>query len=83
MTSSSSLGSVRINLQFSIKRDINGAARDVQAAINASRADLPTSLRSNSTYRKFNISVASGIGRGGYGVAADGRHRTRFQPRPR
>src|ERR1700710_1417468 len=54
MTSSSSLGSARINLQFSIGRNINGAARDVQAAINAARADLPTALRSNPTYRKFN-----------------------------
>src|ERR1700735_2326151 len=54
MTSSSSLGSARINLQFNIGRDINGAARDVQAAINAARADLPTSLRSNPSYRKVN-----------------------------
>ncbi|HLX18109.1 MAG TPA: efflux RND transporter permease subunit, partial [Bradyrhizobium sp.] len=44
----------RITLQFSLNRDINGAARDVQAAINAARADLPTSLRSNPTYRKVN-----------------------------
>jgi len=58
MTSSSSLGSARINLQFSISRNINGAARDVQAAINASRADLPTALRSNPTYRKFNPASA-------------------------
>jgi multidrug efflux pump len=54
MTSTSSVGSVRINLQFGLNRDINGAARDVQAAINAARADLPTSLRSNPTYRKVN-----------------------------
>src|SRR5271154_3901327 len=58
MTSSSSLGSARVNLQFSINRNINGAARDVQAAINASRADLPTALRSNPTYRKFNPASA-------------------------
>ena len=58
MTSTSSLGSARINLQFSINRNINGAARDVQAAINASRADLPTALRSNPTYRKFNPASA-------------------------
>jgi multidrug efflux pump len=58
MTSSSSLGSARVNLQFGINRNINGAARDVQAAINASRADLPTSLRSNPTYRKFNPASA-------------------------
>jgi len=54
MTSSSTVGSVRINLQFGLDRDINGAARDVQAAINAARADLPTSLRTNPTYRKVN-----------------------------
>jgi multidrug efflux pump len=54
MTSSSSVGSARITLQFGLDRDIDGAARDVQAAINASRADLPTSLRSNPTYRKVN-----------------------------
>jgi len=58
MTSQSLLGSARINLQFDIDRDINGAARDVQAAINAARADLPTSLRSNPTYRKFNPASA-------------------------
>jgi multidrug efflux pump len=58
MTSASSLGSARINLQFGIDRDINGAARDVQAAINAARADLPTSLRSNPSYRKFNPASA-------------------------
>ena len=54
MTSSSSVGSTRITLQFGLDRDIDGAARDVQAAINAARADLPTSLRSNPTYRKVN-----------------------------
>jgi multidrug efflux pump len=54
MTSTSSVGSARITLQFSLDRDIDGAARDVQAAINAARADLPTSLRSNPTYRKVN-----------------------------
>jgi multidrug efflux pump len=58
MTSASSLGSARITLQFGIDRDINGAARDVQAAINAARADLPASLRSNPTYRKFNPASA-------------------------
>ncbi|QPF84113.1 efflux RND transporter permease subunit [Bradyrhizobium genosp. L] len=58
MTSQSSLGTARITLQFDIGRDINGAARDVQAAINAARADLPTSLRSNPTYRKFNPASA-------------------------
>ena len=54
MTSQSAVGSARITLQFGLNRDINGAARDVQAAINAARADLPTSLRSNPTYRKVN-----------------------------
>src|SRR6202790_2829882 len=54
MTSSSTVGATRITLQFGLNRDINGAARDVQAAINAARADLPTSLRSNPTYRKVN-----------------------------
>jgi multidrug efflux pump len=54
MTSQSSVGSTRITLQFGLNRDIDGAARDVQAAINAARADLPTSLRSNPTYKKVN-----------------------------
>ena len=54
MTSTSSLGSTRIQLQFGLDRDIDGAARDVEAAINAARADLPTSLRSNPTYHKVN-----------------------------
>src|SRR6202451_2352486 len=54
MTSSSTVGATRITLQFGLNRDINGAARDVQAAINAAHADLPTSLRSNPTYRKVN-----------------------------
>jgi multidrug efflux pump len=54
MTSSSTVGAARITLQFGLDRDIDGAARDVQAAINAARADLPSSLRSNPTYRKVN-----------------------------
>ncbi|HEY0302898.1 MAG TPA: efflux RND transporter permease subunit, partial [Rhizomicrobium sp.] len=54
MTSTSSVGSARITLQFSSKRNIDGAARDVQAAINAARADLPSALRSNPSYRKIN-----------------------------
>ncbi len=58
MTSSSSLGSTNITLQFDLSRDIDGAARDVQAAINAARADLPSTLRSNPTYRKVNPSDA-------------------------
>jgi multidrug efflux pump len=56
MTSQSSLQSTRVTLQFGLDRDIDGAARDVQAAINAARADLPTSLRSNPTYHKVNPS---------------------------
>ncbi|HMH65478.1 MAG TPA: efflux RND transporter permease subunit, partial [Rhizomicrobium sp.] len=54
MTSRSNVNSTQIVLQFDIDRDIDGAARDVQAAINAARADLPAALRSNPTYRKFN-----------------------------
>jgi multidrug efflux pump len=54
MTSSSSLGSTRITLQFELDRDIDGAARDVQAGINAARALLPTALPSNPTWRKVN-----------------------------
>ncbi|HEY7842472.1 MAG TPA: efflux RND transporter permease subunit [Bradyrhizobium sp.] len=54
MTSSSAVGGTRITLQFGLNRDINGAARDVQAAINAARADLPASLRTNPTYKKVN-----------------------------
>jgi multidrug efflux pump len=54
ITSSSSLGSSRVTLQFDLDRNIDGAARDVQAAINAARTLLPTSLPSNPTYRKVN-----------------------------
>jgi len=54
MTSSSSLGRSNVTLQFNLDRNIDGAARDVQAAINAARADLPATLRSNPTYRKVN-----------------------------
>ena len=54
MTSASTLGSTRITLQFDLDRDIDGAARDVQAAINAARSLLPSSLPSNPTYRKVN-----------------------------
>jgi multidrug efflux pump len=53
MTSSSTVGSARIILQFDLTRDINGAARDVEAAIQAARADLPSTLRSNPSYNKF------------------------------
>jgi multidrug efflux pump len=54
LTSSSSLGSSRVTMQFDLNRDIDGAARDVQAAINASRSLLPSGLPSNPTYRKVN-----------------------------
>ncbi|MGK5056436.1 efflux RND transporter permease subunit [Janthinobacterium sp. LB2P49] len=58
MTSSSGTGSARINLQFDLNRKIDSAAREVQAAIAASRVDLPATLRSNPTYRKANPSDA-------------------------
>ncbi|MEO8558052.1 MAG: efflux RND transporter permease subunit [Rhodospirillales bacterium] len=54
ITSNSSVGSARITVVFDFGRDIDGAARDVQAAINAARADLPPGLRSNPSYRKVN-----------------------------
>ena len=54
MTSQSALGQAQIVMQFGLDRNIDGAARDVEAAINAARADLPTNLRSNPTYRKVN-----------------------------
>jgi multidrug efflux pump len=54
MTSQSQTGQARITLQFGLDRDINGAARDVQAGINAAQADLPTNLLSQPTYRKVN-----------------------------
>jgi multidrug efflux pump len=54
MTSQSGVGQTRITLQFGLSRNIDGAARDVEAAIQASRADLPTTLRSNPTYNKVN-----------------------------
>jgi multidrug efflux pump len=58
ITSNSDNGSTRISLQFDLNRQIDAAAREVQAAINASRADLPSTLRSNPTYRKANPSDA-------------------------
>ena len=58
MTSSSSLGSTSITLQFDLSRDIDGAARDVEAAINAARTYLPANLPANPTYRKVNPSDA-------------------------
>src|SRR5271163_1073793 len=54
MTSSSNLGTTSVTLQFDLTRDINGAARDVQAAINAARSYLPANLPGNPTYRKVN-----------------------------
>jgi len=57
MTSRSSVGSTNIQLTFGIDRDIDGAARDVQAAIVASHADLPSALTRNPSYRKLNSSL--------------------------
>jgi len=54
MTSASSIGSTNITIQFDLTRNIDGAARDVQAAINAARSYLPINLPSNPTYRKVN-----------------------------
>src|SRR5271157_5670255 len=54
MTSSSSLGSTSITLQFELNRNIDAAARDVQAAINAARSQLPPNLPQNPNYRKVN-----------------------------
>src|ERR1041385_6347040 len=54
MTSSSSLGSTNITLQFDLNRNIDAAARDVQAAINAARGNLPSNLPNNPNYRKVN-----------------------------
>jgi multidrug efflux pump len=56
LTSTSYVGASRIVAQFEVTRDINGAARDVQAAIQAARADLPTTLRGNPTWRQYNPS---------------------------
>lgn len=54
MTSQSGVGSTRISVQFDFSRTVDLAARDVQAAINAARADLPATLNSNPTYNKVN-----------------------------
>src|SRR5437588_8811457 len=54
MTSTSGLGTTNITLQFDLNRDINAAARDVQAAINAARSQLPADLPSQPNYRKVN-----------------------------
>ncbi len=58
MTSRSTTGQTRITLQFDLSRDINSAATDVQGAINAARAMMPSGLRSNPSYRKVNPSAA-------------------------
>ena len=58
MTSSSTLGITSVTLQFDLSRDVDGAARDVEAAINAARTYLPANLPSNPTYRKINSAVA-------------------------
>lgn len=80
MTSSSTLGATSITLQFNLSRNIDGAARDVEAAINAARAYLPSNLPSNPSYRKHNpanapimiIALTSDIfGRGQMYDAAD------------
>jgi multidrug efflux pump len=54
LTSTNSVGSAMVVVQFALNREINGAARDVEAAIQAARADLPTTLRNNPSYREYN-----------------------------
>jgi multidrug efflux pump len=61
ITSMSTVGNSRITLQFDLSRSIDGAARDVQAAINAARVDLPTDLRANPQYRKVNPADAPAV----------------------
>ncbi len=61
ITSQSSLGSARVTLQFDLNRSVDGAARDVQAAIQAARSELPSSLPNNPTYRKVNPADAPSI----------------------
>lgn len=58
MTSASNLGSTMITLQFDLSRDINGAAREVQSAINAAKSQLPVTLPNSPTYRKINPAEA-------------------------
>ena len=58
LTSQSKLGQAQVIMQFDLTRNIDGAARDVQAAINAARADLPTTLKANPTYVKANPAAA-------------------------
>jgi multidrug efflux pump len=54
MTSRSNLGLTQITLQFDLSKSVDGASRDVQAAINAARVDLPVTLKTNPTYKKIN-----------------------------
>jgi multidrug efflux pump len=61
MTSSSGLGSTNVTLQFELSRDVDAAARDVQAAINAARGQLPANLPSNPNYRKVNPADAPAL----------------------
>src|SRR5438046_6688093 len=61
MTSASYLGSTSITLQFDLNRNIGGAARDVQAAVNASRGNLASTTPHNQTYRKINTRDASSM----------------------
>jgi multidrug efflux pump len=61
ITSTSTVSNARITLQFDLSRDIDGAARDVQAAINAARADMPANLKSNPIYRKINPADAPAV----------------------
>jgi multidrug efflux pump len=61
ITSTSTVGNSRITLQFDLSRNIDGASRDVQAAINAARADMPSDLRSNPVYRKINPADAPAL----------------------
>jgi multidrug efflux pump len=80
MTSSSGLGSTNITLQFDLNRNIDAAARDVQAAINAARGQLPANLPNNPNYRKVNpadapIMLLADLGRGRAGL-----HRATIAP---
>src|SRR5205823_5235681 len=61
ITSTSSLGATSIALQFDLDRDVDGAARDVQAAINAASSELPTGMPTRPTYRKVNPADAPAL----------------------
>ena len=69
ITSTSSVGAACVTMQFDLSRDIDGAARDVQAAINAARIDLPATLRQNPTYRKANPAAVNEILKAKLGVS--------------